>query len=228
MPEYVQKLAGLPITWIANINSPNTWEANQKRNITDTLKTLGENMVIMFNIMQDDDNSAWAIELINEYELNRCIKVGFVLPSLTGTNYYLIDDPYSIVAEKIVCLAQSAANENIRLEYECGIPTCFFSNEQLGILWKTGSALNSSCCSRMDITPDGELIYCLPLTTKLAKPFTEFSTYPEAKYFFEKMLQPYRRIGQTKYCYKCNLMRPDSCNGGCLAKIKQLKRKTLF
>jgi radical SAM protein with 4Fe4S-binding SPASM domain len=71
----------------------------------------------------------------------------------------------------------------------------------------------------MDIAPDGKIIYCLPLATKFAIHFSEFAAYPEAKRRFETKLQPYRRLGRTENCISCNLMRPDSCNGGCLAKI---------
>jgi len=216
---YSQKLTDLPISWVVNINPPNKWNENQRQLITTALKILGKKATITFNIMPDDDNNTWAIELIKKYGLNRIIKVGFVLPTLTGSNYYLEDDQYHIVAEKVVRLAQEAEKDNIRFEYECGVPTCVFSSEQLGILWETGSAFDSCCNSRMDIAPDGKLIYCLPLATKYAKHFSEFPTYPEAKHWFEKTLQPYRRLGRTENCHKCNLMRPDSCNGGCLANI---------
>ncbi|MDR3219611.1 MAG: radical SAM protein [Dysgonamonadaceae bacterium] len=216
---YAEKLADLPVAWVVNINPPNTWNNAQKEKIMSALQALKQRATITFNVMPDDDDNNWAIELINECNLNRCIKVGFVLPTVTGANYYLNDEQYEVVAEKVVRLALDAEKENIRLEYECGVPTCIFSEEQLGILWDTGSVFNSACCSRLDITPDGECIYCLPLATKNAVHFSEFSAYPEIKHWFETKLRPYRRLGRTENCPNCNLMRPDSCNGGCLAKI---------
>ena len=169
--------------------------------------------------MPDGDDSNWAIELIKEYNLNREIKVGFILPTVTGSNYALEDEQYNIVAEKVVVLAKEAEKENIRLEYECGIPTCTFTDEQLGLLWDTGSTFNSTCFSRLDITPEGECIYCLPLATKSAVHFSAFKTYVDAKHWFEKKLQPYRRLGRTPDCRTCNLMDPHICHGGCLAKM---------
>jgi radical SAM protein with 4Fe4S-binding SPASM domain len=216
---YAEKLCDLPIAWVVNINPPNTWNDAQKQKIINALKILGQRATITFNIMPGDDDNNWAIELIKECNLNRGIKVGFVLPTVTGSNYYLNDEQYEVVAEKVVKLAQDAEKENIRLEYECGVPTCVFTDEQLGILWDAGSTFDSNCCSRMDITPDGEVIYCLPLATKHAVYFSEFNTYPEARKWFETKLQPYRRLGRTENCFKCNLMRPDACNGGCLAKM---------
>ena len=218
-PEYAEKLADLPVAWVVNINPPKTWNNAQKEKITSALKILRRKATITFNVMPDDDVNNWAIDLIKECNLNRSIKVGFVLPTVTASNFHLSDEQYDVVAEKVVKLAQDAEKEGVRLEYECGVPTCVFTEEQLGILWDTGSTFSSHCCSIMDITPDGEIIYCLPLATKHAVHFSEFATYPEAKNRFEKKLQPYRRLGRTENCYKCNLMRPDSCNGGCLAKM---------
>jgi len=218
-PGYAEKLADLPVAWVVNINPPKTWNNAQKEKITSALKILRRKATITFNVMPDDDVNNWAIDLIKECNLNRSIKVGFVLPTVTASNFHLSDEQYDVVAEKVVKLAQDAEKEGVRLEYECGVPTCVFTEEQLGILWDTGSTFSSHCCSIMDITPDGEIIYCLPLATKHAVHFSEFATYPEAKNRFEKKLQPYRRLGRTENCYKCNLMRPDSCNGGCLAKM---------
>jgi radical SAM protein with 4Fe4S-binding SPASM domain len=216
---YAEKLADLPVSWVVNINPPSTWNEKQKEKIMAALKILKRQATITFNVLPDEDDNNWAIELIKECNLSRGIKVGFVLPTVTGSNYHLNDEQYTVVAEKVVKLALDAEKEGIRLEYECGVPTCVFSEEQLGILWDTGSTFISNCCSRLDITPDGECIYCLPLATKHTVHFSEFNTYPEIKHWFETKLFPYRRLGRTENCYQCTLMRPDACNGGCLAKM---------
>ena len=106
-------------------------------------------------------------------------------------------------------------------------PQGAFTDEQLGILWKCGSAVRSGCCSRLDITPLGEVIYCLSLATVLSKPYYEFEDYDHAKDWFETKLAPYRRLGRKIECATCTLMTPEKCNGACLAKnligVKHLK-----
>lgn len=216
---YAEKLADFPVAWVVNINPPNTWNQVKRERILKSLKMLGPRATITFNVMPDDEDNVWALELITSYNLNKEIKVGFVLPTLSGTNYSLNDSQYIDVAGKVVDLAIKAERDNIRLEYECGVPTCTFTDEQLGILWDTGSVFNSTCFSRLDITPDGECIYCLPMATKSAVHFSTFDTYPEAKFWFEKKWQPYRRLGNTENCHTCNLMNPHTCHGGCLARM---------
>ena len=218
--DYAEKLADLPITWVANINPPYTWKSAQGERITKALKILGPKATITFNIMPDADDNTWAIELIRKYSLSRRIKVGFVLPTLTGSNYSLDDEQYGVVAEKVIQLAIDGEKEGIRLEFECGVPTCTFTDNQLGQLWKTGSKLVSTCCSRLDITPDGECIYCLPLATMAAQHFSSFGNYLDARNWFETKLQPYRQLGRTQDCLTCNLLSsPMACRGGCVAKM---------
>ena len=218
-PVYAEKLADLPVNWVVNINPPNSWNDVKRKKILKSLKTLGPKATITFNVMPDEEDDEWSLELIKEFKLNSVIKVGFVLPTLTGSNFSLNDADYTTVAEKIVRLAIKAEQHEIKLEYECGVPTCTFTDEQLGILWDTGSAFGSTCFSRLDITPDGECIYCLPMATKAARHFSEFDNYIETKQWFEKKWGPYRLLGNTENCHTCNLMGPHKCHGGCLARM---------
>lgn len=219
MPVYAEKLAMLPIFWIANINySSSSLTEEQRERIEGVLHTLGKNVSLNINIMPEGDDEDWPVELIVKHQLARSIKVGFALPTYTQVNRSLEGDEYRVVAEKTVRLAQKAEKYGIKLEYECGIPTCSFTPLQLGTLWKCGSMLQSSCCSRMDVTPDGRLIYCLPMSTVASRPYTDFETYDEAKNWFETQFAPYRRLGRTFRCATCTLMDAAHCNGGCLAK----------
>lgn len=226
-PEYAEKLSILPISWVVNVNPPDKWLPVHKERIETALKYLGRLASITFNIMPYEKDNDWAINLINKFDLSKKIKVGFVLPTYTQSNYALNDNEYKIVAEKVVELAIKAEKHGITLEYECGIPTCAFTEEQLGILWRCGSALKSGCCSRLDITPYGEIIYCLSLATVASKYYYEFDNYDEAKYWFEEVFAPYRKLGRVLDCVSCNLMHPDFCNGACLAKnligVKNIK-----
>jgi radical SAM protein with 4Fe4S-binding SPASM domain len=215
---YAENLSDMPIRWVVNVNPPKTWNKGVEDKITGALKHLKQKAAITFNIMPYEDDNSWAIDLINKYDLDRTIKIGFVLPTLTGSNYSLDEDEYSIVAQKVVDLAEKAEEHDIRLEYECGIPWCAFTPEQLGKLWSCNSVFFSNCDSIMDITPDGKVIYCLPLATMYAKHYTEFSSYPDAKIWYEKTLNKYRPLSRKEECLTCNLM-TQSCRGGCLAKV---------
>jgi len=216
--ELAKKIADLPVNWVVNVNDPKHWNKEQQQNITNSLSVLKSRASLTFNIMPDENDNLWALEYTQRFHLNNNIKVGFLLPTYNQTNVALEDDQYAVVADKVVRLAQEAAKVDVHLDYECGIPTCAFTDEQLGILWRCGSKLQSGCQSRLDITPDGNVIYCLPLATLGSKHFSQFDCYNDACIWFEQRFGPYRMLGRRIECATCNLHNSLSCNAGCLAK----------
>lgn len=216
--ELAKKIADLPVNWVVNVNDPKHWNKEQQQNITNSLDVLKSRASLTFNIMPDENDNLWALEYTQRFHLNNNIKVGFLLPTYNQTNVALEDDQYAVVADKVVRLAQEAAKVDVHLDYECGIPTCAFTDEQLGILWRCGSKLQSGCQSRLDITPDGNVIYCLPLATLGSKHFSQFDCYNDACIWFEQRFGPYRMLGRHIECATCNLHNSLSCNAGCLAK----------
>lgn len=216
--ELSEKLKDLPVAWVANVNNPTKWNKGQRENILQCLKNGGEKISLTFNIIPDEPNELWALDLIRDYNLSRKIKVGFVLPTLTSSNYALKDDEYDIVAARVIDLVKNGEEMGISLEYECGVPVCTFTDEQLGFLWKHRSEVQSGCCSRLDITPNGEVMYCLPMSAAGKYHYTRFKSYPECLDWFEKTYAPYRMIGNRIECADCMLNNPIKCNGACLAK----------
>lgn len=216
--ELAKKVADLPVAWVVNVNDPAKWNSVQREHITTALELLGRQASLTFNVMPDEDDNLWALEYTKKYHLNNSIKVGFLLPTYKQSNVALNDDEYTVVAAKVTRLALEAAKDNIHLDYECGIPTCAFTDEQLGILWRCGSYLHSGCQSRLDVTPEGVVIYCLPMATLGSKHFTEFACYHEAALWFEQRWAPYRKLGRKIECATCNLHNSAACNAGCLAK----------
>ncbi len=217
-PSLADKLNLFPVRWVVNVNNPVKWSEKQRHNIESSLALLADKACLTFNVMPDGSDDNWALDLTEKYNLEKYIKVGFLLPTYEQSNMALNDNEYATVATKVTELAIEAAKRDIRLEYECGVPTCAFTDEQLGTLWKCGSPLSSGCCSRLDITPDGWVIYCLPLATMGKKKYYEFENYSAAKDWHEKRYAPYRAMGRTTECAMCPLRKSDSCNAACLAK----------
>lgn len=217
-PEYAEKLANFNISWVVNVNSPKLWNDVQNDRIRRALKTLGQKASITFNINPDGDDDMWAVDLIREYDLSRWIKVGFVLPTMTGSNYALEDEQYPVVAKKLINLLKNTQQYGIKAAFECGVPTCAFTDEQLGYLWSIGCTFDSNCDSRLDVSPEGLVIYCLPMSEIAKVHYTEFDNYFAAKKFFDDKLLPYRRLGRNENCFNC-VLADSICRSGCVAKI---------
>lgn len=216
--ELAEKFAILPVRWVANVNNPTKWSEGQRRNIEQALQAAGQKVSLTFNIIPEEPNELWALDLIERFNLNRSIKVGFVLPTLTASNMALKDNEYGIVAQRVVDLLKAGERLDVTLDYECGIPFCAFTDAQLGFLWSHNSNIQSGCQSRLDITPDGEVMYCLPMATAGLRHYSTFPSYPECHDWFEQRFRPYRMLGNRIECADCMLNNPVKCNGGCLAK----------
>ncbi|MBR1394496.1 MAG: radical SAM protein [Prevotella sp.] len=213
-----EKISFLPIYWVANVNNPAKWTPAQRDNIEHALKAAGKRASLTFNIIPEEPNELWALDLIERFDLDRNIKVGFVLPTLTSSNMALKDTEYGIVAQRVVDLVKAGEYMDVSIKYECGVPYCSFTDEQLGYLWRHNSKISSGCQSRLDITPEGEVMYCLPLATAGLRHYTEFKSYPECRTWFENRFRPYRMLGNRIECADCMLNNPIACNGACLAK----------
>lgn len=218
-PEYIASIKDLPVRWIINVNPPESRRPEQDMRLRESLRIIGEKTTLTFNMVPKPVPFQWALDLIDEYNLNRKIKVGFVMPILSHRNMHLSAADYPDVAKWIVEFADACANVGVSLEYECGIPWCSFDGNQMGELWRLNSKFFSSCSSILDITPEGHVIYCLPLATLYSIPYHQFEDYPAAQSWFESTLSLYRPFGSSKNCYSCNLMPTGVCRCGCLARI---------
>lgn len=218
-PDHARALKDMPIRWIVNVNPPESRTRDQDKNLRKSLEDLGPKVTLTFNMQPEPCPNEWLIDLITGYGLGRDIKVGFVLPTLSHMNTHLETEDYPKVAQRVVDFSRLCDRFDISLDYECGVPWCSFTPEQLGELWHHNCEFFSSCDSVLDITPDGRVIYCLPLATFAQRRYTEFDNYLEAKLWFEDLLNPYRPLGSTPKCFGCNLLRRGVCRGGCMARV---------
>ncbi|MFH0781123.1 MAG: radical SAM protein [Pseudomonadota bacterium] len=217
--DYAKQLVDFPIRWVVNVNPPNTRSPEENRQLHNSLDVLKENATLTFNIMPSTTSHGWILDLIERHSLAKRIKIGLVLPTLSHQNRHLQRDEYPQVSKQLVNFAHVCSMHDISLEYECGIEMCTFSTDQLGMLWHLNAEVHSSCNSILDITPDGRIIYCLPLADFLQARFDEFENILEAKEWFEKKMTVFRPLGNTKNCVSCSLLNSKKCRGGCLARI---------
>lgn len=218
-PKIAEVYIDIPLKWVVNVNPPEFRTDKENDYLYKSLEILGKNVTLTLNILPSLTSIDWIIDLIFKFNLSKKIKIGFALPTLSFKNEHLADNEYAVVANKVEEYAKYCKNFNISFDYECGIPWCSFTEAQLGELWSYGSKLFSTCNSILDITTDGKVIYCLPLSKMLAVHFSDFTDYPSAKDWFEQKFSMYRPMGTTDNCFDCILMKCGACRGGCLARI---------
>ncbi len=203
--------------WIVNVNDPKNYSADKVARLEKLLKGLNDSASITFNITDEDYDPSYVIDYINNFKLRRDIKLGIALPTLNQENKFASTEDFAGLSRTVVELSYRMKKEKIMGEFECGVPHCFFNNRQRTIIKKNNFASFSQCCSMLDILPDGNAIYCLPLAKLLKEHYSRFKTYLELWTYFQDYYRPYRSAGYKKECLTCKWK--WSCNGSCLSRI---------
>ena len=211
--DVLQECVRLDTNWVVNTNDPSTYRPKQLEILRRNLKIIGKQAMLTLNITKRDTPFSYIFEYIDKFDLGRRIKIGVALPTLNKSNVYVGDGSFSEIGDRIMEIKEKADADQVDIEFECGVPYCIFKENQLK-KWE-GTAI-SHCGSRLDITPDGHVINCLPLCTVASVPYTVFGHYSEAVGWFRRLTEPYRSLGKDNACLSCAPLREGLCSV-CLA-----------
>jgi hypothetical protein len=195
--------------WVVNCNHPSQYQGNQLEILKANLAILGKSACVTFNVTGGDFDYGYVFDYIKTFGLNPRIKVGVALPTLQHHNVFAQWEEFPAIAEQIMILHEAATAIGGNVDFECGVPYCLFTEEQHR---KLGNVLVSGCNSRLDITPWGDVINCLPLSKMTMVPYNRFSDYAQAKDWFTKLLMPYRQVGSRADCLTCESRLKHSCH----------------
>jgi len=210
----VRRSATQGVRWIINCNPPETYRDNQLELLHRHLALLGRTATMTFNLTDGQTPYQYVIDNIERYGLNRAVKLGVTLPTLEHRNEHVKWEALPAIADQVLKLLHELRRRDITLEFECGVPYCLFNEAQHAEL---GDIHVSHCGSRLDITPTGEVINCLPLYRAAAVPFRCFQNYRQARDWFQRMQAPYRQVGSAARCLCCS----DRLAGHCSACLAQ-------
>jgi hypothetical protein len=174
---------------------------------------LGSAATITFNLTDARTPYGYVFDYIERFGLNRQIKLGVALPTLEHRNVHAQWGEMPAIAEHIMTLFREGRQRQITVGFECGVPYCLFNEAQHAEL---GNVCVSHCGSRLDITPAGMVINCLPLSRVAAVPFRDFDNYRIAREWFQRQQSPYRQVGSTARCLFCAHRLEGLCSA-CLA-----------
>jgi hypothetical protein len=139
---------------------------------------------------------------------------------------YLHPKQYPVVGQRIVRLAQRAAEFGIRLEFDCGFVRCMFSDDDLETLRQVNTDLGWRCNPILDLDMEGRAIHCFPLTGKLEIPLEDDSDAAGLRAALGDRAAPYRMAGVYRECSTCRFKQAGECMSGCLAATLKRFRHT--
>ncbi len=224
---YLKTLSVEELTVIVNINSPEEQQIEEAEKQIQTFKELSEKITPCFNIHNPVWKPYFLIDLIEEYNLGRNIRLGLAHPCLDHDNTYVHPKHYEKAGSSIADFFELCLEHKIILNFDCGFVPCMFPEGFIETVHLHPVPLGLHCGPMPDIMPDGSIVPCYGLASRWHLTMNDYITAQDCQEIFNKELQRFRITGIYKKCELCRWMEMKTCRGGCLsAAMKRVKGET--
>ena len=230
----LERLDGTECSVLMNVNEPEDGQSGLERQRT-VLRRLGEKAQLGFNIYRSDFQPGFLVSLIAEARCKPAIRLGLAQPCLSGENRHIQPNQYVAIGAKVVRFARVAADAGVTVEFDCGFTRCMFSDQDLETLKTLGADVGWRCNPILDVSIEGRVIHCYPLSRLGSLPLTPETDAPALRNAFETRTRPFRQAGVYQECSICPFKASgegtsslEKCPGGCLAVTIRRFRHTPF
>jgi hypothetical protein len=218
MNHYFENKKSEQLSFVCNVNPPDICTENEKLAVYRFFKLFNKKTSLSINIYRADYDLTFALDYIMQFGLKPHTRIGLAhpIPGKKNTTVSLKD--YNAMAENLMSFYPRYETRKITLGFDCGMPMCIFSDEQLGKLSKL-AALDSkfSCGPAIDIGPNMDVWSCFPLSGFHRKSLFEFDSMKEVYEYFHKIHKTIRekKKGIFDNCDQCVYLERGRCAGGC-------------
>jgi len=226
------------LSFVANLNHPGISTPREQEKIDRFLRAFGPITSVGFNIYNPDFDIDFILHAINGYGLRRHIRVSIAHPIPGEVNSFIAPGDFAKVSRRLIEYAPILQRMRISMGFDCGMPMCLFTDQELGILYKVSNGtLRCGCGPAIDIGPDMKVWSCFPLSNFQKKSLFEFNSFMDVRHFYEQMHDKVRfeSGGVYEKCDTCAYRETGLCRGGCLAHIlssfideKEIRPKEMY
>lgn len=223
LSELEKYLAHFPhekLSFTCNMNHPDISTKDEIKKIEKFLHSFGHLTTLGFNIYRIDFDFEFLIQNINKYNLVRHIRVGLAHPIPGQINEYIPIEDFKKMGRRFVKYLDLFERFKITPGFDCGMPMCIFTDEELGRLFRLNKGLiKFGCGPAIDIGPDMMVWSCFPLSNINKRSLYEFNSMQEIDNFYKTLHAKIRSEigGIYKECDNCIHRTNEVCRGGCLA-----------
>jgi hypothetical protein len=214
---------------LVNMNAsrgPGGMDAADEERRNAALQRLGPHIKLGFTIYTLDFELDFLLPVIRRTGCRGGIRLGLAHPIWNGANRFLHPKQYPIAAHKLALFARKAAEERVRIEFDCGFVRCMFSDSDLEILQRSGADIGWRCNPILDISLPGRAVHCFPLSEFGEPPSIEGRTAGELREILTGQTRAFRTAGVYRECSRCPRKESGECTGGCLAAVLRRFRHT--
>ncbi|MCL1851023.1 MAG: radical SAM protein [Bacteroidetes bacterium] len=218
---YLLKIPVENLSFVCNYNHPDSSTAKETKQINRFFKTFSKYISLSFNLYQKDFDFTFLVDAIIKYNLKKHIRLGLAQPIPGQKNECLNLNEIRGMAENFRNQLDILEQNRITLGFDCGMPLCIFSNDDIGRLFKLNKGrVVFSCGPAIDIGPDMQTWACFPLANYEKKSLYDFDNVEDIKKYFATQNKQIReeRNGIFEECRTCTYFN-ELCMGGCLAHL---------
>ena len=222
--EYLSGLAENEIFVLLNLNPPSTYSQKELEILNSNLYHIkNQQLVLSINIDKTDFEYEYILNYAKEIKA-KYIRWSFAHPIFERTKkrinqtYFPISE-YKSVSERVVEFIKKANRQGIMTLGDHSVIRCMFTERQYQEITENNGEINSKCEGTIDIFPDLQVIYCLPMYSLFEKHYlNEFGNMSMLEMFFESRINVLRkRELPFKACVECEFHIRNECHGGCLS-----------
>jgi len=226
--KHLLKIPSENLSFVCNYNHPSSSTAKETQQINRFLTCFSKYITLSFNLYQQDFDFGFLVETILKYDLKKHIRLGLAQPIPGQKNECLkVGDLHGMAArfrEQLTLLEK----QRISIGFDCGMPLCIFSDEDLGRLFKLNRGkVQFSCGAAIDIGPDMQVWACFPLSNHEKKLLYDFNNVEEIKQHFAVQSNKIRKKERGIFtgCKECIHLEEKLCMGGCLAHLVEAEEQ---
>lgn len=223
LADAVEKFEGLSpehLSFVVNLNNPKDTPYSENETIGRFLSAFSRFSTLSINVYRLGFDYTYALNTINKYGLQRHIRLGLAHPIPGKKNMCIPPEKMRKMAEELMAMIPVFEAFDIHVGFDCGMPMCIFTDEELGKLFKhTFCHVSFRCGSAIDIGPDMDVWSCFPLSGYNKRSLFDFKDYAELRHYFEEFHKAVRTEvgGLYEKCDYCDYRQKDLCSGGCLS-----------
>lgn len=208
------------LSFVVNLNNPKETSFSENESIAQFLMAFSRFSTLSINVYKLNFDYSFALHTINKYGLQRHIRLGLAHPIPGKKNMCIKPEQLHIMAKELMSFIPTFNAFDIHVGFDCGMPMCIFTDEEIGVLYKhTFGNVNFRCGPAIDVGPDLSVWACFPLSSYNKKSLLEFQNHEELCKFFADFHNTVRveTGGLFEKCDTCKYRKQGICSGGCLS-----------
>ncbi|MFQ5603678.1 MAG: radical SAM protein [bacterium] len=224
----LKKMKGRKLKLLLNLLHPQEGKPSEHARQRELCKQLGNCVMPGINIFSPGIELDFILDLIQEYGLIKCVRLGLSHPDPESRNEFLHPNHYPQVGLRATEFAVRARKRGVSIDFDCGWVPCMFPEGAMEYLGMGARQVGLTCSPIIDILANGQTISCYPLFKHVNLPLPEKHNAVWLRTQYARKQAHDRQVRLHQYCAECTWMIQNKCSGGCLAASMRRYRRIEF